>query len=82
MTTDAVLDADGAEVPEGIARRGRHRAVQPARPAQAPTPQLRNSRTGSMYVVKPKMHGPDEVAFADDLFAAVEDAARPGPPTP
>ncbi|MDR2997353.1 MAG: malate synthase G, partial [Microbacterium sp.] len=71
MRTPAVLDRNGDEVFEGI--------VDAIMTALGSLPELEgankgtNSRTGSMYIVKPKMHGPEEVAFAAELFGRVEE---------
>jgi malate synthase len=66
MTNPAILLPDGSEVPEGIMD-----AVLTSLIAMHD--KGGNSRTGSIYIVKPKMHGPEEAAFTNDLFDAVED---------
>jgi len=71
MTNPAILDAQGNEVPEGI-QDGLFTSLIAIHNLNGSATR-KNSRTGSMYIVKPKMHGPEEVAFAAEIFSRVED---------
>ena len=71
MTTPAVLDADGNEVGEGLLDALVTVAIAKVGMETGP---YKNSHAGSVYIVKPKMHGPEEVGFASEIFAHVEDA--------
>ena len=74
MTNPAIVDSQGNEVPEGIMDAMITGLI-------ALHDKGMNSRTGSVYIVKPKMHGPDEVAFACKIFGRVEEALHMKPNT-
>ena len=70
MTNDAILTVSGDEIPEGILD-GMVTSLIALYDIQGKSP-YKNSKTNSVYIVKPKMHGPEEVAFTNNLFARIE----------
>jgi malate synthase len=71
MTNPAIVDKEGHEIPEGILD-----GVLTTLCALRDRQNKLNSRTGSIYIVKPKMHGPAEVGFASEMFARIEDLLK------
>jgi malate synthase len=71
MTNPAILDTEGNEIPEGFMD-GLFTTFCALHDLRS-VAEIKNSRTGSMYIVKPKMHGPDEVSLTVELFSQIED---------